>query len=144
MKKRKGLIISLLSGALLAVSLSSGLSLNNAQEKANSEEGTVLVKDSNNILTVSQWLDKSLREIGEIKPGMKRSDLRMLFSPDGGISSRTHNRYVFRKYAIKIDVEFEVAGNAERDAQGRLLGEESDDDVIKKISKPYLEYPAQD
>lgn len=140
MKKRKIIAIGLFAAALLGIFLYSGLSFSRAAEKAKREASDTFIKDGNEILTPSQWVDRSLREIIEIKPGMKRADLKKLFAPDGGISSRIHGRYLYRSASIKIDVEFEPAGKVERDAQGRILVDESDDDVIKTVSKPYLEY----
>src|SRR6202035_3079093 len=37
----------------------------------------------------TQWIEKVLRDIEKIRPGMKRKDLLMVFTTEGGLSSRT-------------------------------------------------------
>ena len=85
------------------------------------------------------WIAKSLKEIETVKVGMTRSDLLRVFQEEGGISTRTSRRYVFRecKY-IKVDVEFEPVGEPENKAS------QSPGDKIIKISKPFLEWTISD
>jgi hypothetical protein len=86
------------------------------------------------------WIENSLTKIQTIQVGMTRRQLLEVFTTEGGISTRVWRTYVFRecKY-IKVDVDFIPVGRRERDAEGRTL-EESNQDVIKKISKPYLQW----
>lgn len=84
----------------------------------------------------TKWIAKVLRQIQKIQPGMRRRDLFKLFRPDGGLSNRLHHRYVLIECPyIKIDVEFKAVGN-ER--------EESDEDLIVSVSRPYLGWMVAD
>ena len=65
---------------------------------------------------------------------MSRADLLKVFTEEGGLSTRTWRRYVYRECLyIKVDVEFEPAGNTEDKLPERPT------DKITKISKPFLE-----
>src|SRR5882724_5816733 len=56
----------------------------------------------------TEWIAKSLKEIESVKVGMTRVDLLRVFKEEGGISTRTWRRYVYRDCPyIKVDVEFE-------------------------------------
>ena len=90
-------------------------------------------------LSHSQWLAKAMREMATIKPGMTRQDLLKVFQEEGGLSTRTQRRYVYRgsRY-IKVDVTFEAVGVPEDKSA------ESPKDKITKISKPFLEWPIMD
>lgn len=83
----------------------------------------------------TEWIAKSLKEIESVKIGMTRVDLLRVFKEEGGISTRTWRRYVYRdcRY-IKVDVEFEPAGEPENKLS------QSPGDMITKISKPFLEW----
>ena len=86
--------------------------------------------------THNAWLARSLQEIQTVKVGMTRGQLLKLFTTEGGISNRTMRKYVYRGSPhIKVDVQFERAGASR---EGR---EESQDDKIVSISRPYLENP---
>ena len=83
----------------------------------------------------TEWIAKSLREIESIKVGMMRADLLRVFNQEGGISTRTRRRYAYRDCPyIKVDVEFEVAGELES-----KVGQNPKDKIVK-ISKPFLEW----
>jgi hypothetical protein len=85
------------------------------------------------------FIEESLRNISELKVGMKRKDLLVNFGEEGGISSRSQKHYVYNKCSfIKINVRFEPVGNATDKLN------ESPDDKIIEISKPYLEYEITD
>jgi len=80
-----------------------------------------------------------------VKVGMTRADLLKVFTTEGGISTGLTRTYVYRKcQLIKVDVEFEPVGRPERDAEGRGTLIEVDEDVIKKVSKPYLDWGVTD
>ncbi|MCH8044489.1 MAG: hypothetical protein IID44_12290 [Planctomycetes bacterium] len=82
-----------------------------------------------------KWLASSLREMQTIKPGMTRGDLLKVFKEEGGISTRTQQRYVYHgcRY-IKVNVTFDAVGSPE-DKLTPLP-----EDRIRKISKPFLEW----
>jgi len=85
------------------------------------------------------WVEKSLKEIESVKVGMTRLELLKVFTEEGGISTRTWRRYVYRDCPyIKVDVEFEPVGEPEN----KLT--QSPSDKIVKISKPFLEWSILD
>ena len=89
---------------------------------------------------LTEGIFESLQEIQTVKVGMTRADLLKVFTTEGGLSTGISRTYVFRKCAyIKVDVEFEPVGRPATDDEGRVTLIESDKDVIKEISKPYLE-----
>jgi hypothetical protein len=93
----------------------------------------------------TEWIANSLKEMQKIKVGMTRADLLKVFTTEGGISSSLNRRYVYRECPyIKVDVEFEPVGRPARDTDGRVTLVEAKEDVIKKISKPYLEWSISD
>jgi hypothetical protein len=82
----------------------------------------------------SEWVARSLIAIQTIRVGMTRKDLLKLFTVEGGISTRTSRRYVFRECPyIKVDVVFEPIGAPQDKLKGHM------EDRITSISKPYLE-----
>jgi hypothetical protein len=86
----------------------------------------------------TEWIADTLKEIQKIKVGMTRADLLKVFTTEGGLSTPFNRTYVYRECPyIKVDVEFEPVGR--RDVEGRVT-HETNEDVIKKISKPYLEW----
>lgn len=87
----------------------------------------------------TEWIAKSLKEIETVKVGMTRADLLRVFQEEGGISTRTWRRYVYRDCPyIKVDVEFEPVGEAKN-----KLNEDPKDKIVK-ISKPFLEWSIMD
>ena len=83
----------------------------------------------------TEWIQRSLREIETVKVGMTRADLLKVFTEEGGLSTRTSRRYVYRDCLnIKVDVEFEPM-----DEVGNKLVQSPNDKIVK-ISKPYLEW----
>ena len=86
-----------------------------------------------------EWVAKSLREMQTVKAGTTRAELLKVFAEEGGISTRTQRTYVYRECRyIKVDVEFEPAGDAEN------VRDENADDRIVKISRPYLDWSVTD
>ena len=72
-------------------------------------------------------------EAYDIQPGMTRADLMKMYMIEGGFSTRTRRTYVYRSCPyVKVDVDFSAVG----DAQRPFL--ENPNDVITKISQPYL------
>jgi hypothetical protein len=84
----------------------------------------------------TQWVDSVLRLVGTLKPGMTRKDLSKLFTEEGGLSIRTQRTYVYRQCPhIKVDVTLAPASAGIN---------EMPEDVIVKISRPYLQYTISD
>lgn len=93
----------------------------------------------------TEWIANSLREMEKIKVGMTRADLLKVFTIEGGLSTGLQSKFVYRECPyIKVDVEFEPVGRPARDADGRVTLEEDNRDIIKNISKPYLEWSITD
>ena len=92
---------------------------------------------------LTRLISEAIRETSAITPGMSRGDLMRVFTVEGGLSTRAQRTYVYRRCPyIKVDVEFEVEHL--RDAQGRIPLLEADDDVIRRISRPYLAWAITD
>jgi hypothetical protein len=80
-----------------------------------------------------------------VKVGRTRADLLKVFTTEGGLSTGLRRTYAYRECPyFKVDVEFEPVGRPARDAEGRVTLEESDADVIKSISRPYLDWSIAD
>jgi hypothetical protein len=93
----------------------------------------------------TEWIAESLKEMETITVGMTRGELLRVFTTEGGLSTGLSRTYVYRKCPyIKVDVEFEPVGRPARDAEGRVTLKEANGDVIKKISKPYLDWSVLD
>jgi len=89
----------------------------------------------------TKWIDSVMRSFATIKPGMTRRDLFSVFTEEGGLSTRTQRRYVYKHCPyIKVDVEF---SHADIDASPDATTENPDDKIVK-ISRPYLEYSIMD
>jgi len=87
-----------------------------------------------------RWVAAAMERMRTITPGMTRAQALAVFTTEGGIATRLEQTYVFRGCPyFKVDVQFEAADGAIRDAEGRLPMAEMDQDRILKISKPYLE-----
>ena len=84
----------------------------------------------------TEWISRCIKRIQSIKPGATRGELIDVLSTEGGISNRRGRRYVYKecKY-IKVDVEFKPIGDEPF---------ENDNDIITKISKPFLEWSIAD
>jgi hypothetical protein len=83
-----------------------------------------------------QWIDHVMRSIATVKPGMTRRELMRVFVEEGGLSTRTRQKYVYHRCPyIKVDVEFAPVEGAQ---------EKSPDDKIVEISRPFLEYSVMD
>jgi hypothetical protein len=99
------------------------------------------VRNSQRSQEQTEWIAKSLKEMEKIRVGVTRADLLKVFTTEGGLSTGLSRRYVYRECPyIKVDVEFKPIGRPARDARGRVTLIEAEEDVIKKISRPYLEW----
>jgi hypothetical protein len=93
----------------------------------------------------TEWIARSLEEMKTIKVGSTRAELLNVFREEGGLSTALRRTFVYRDcFMIKVDVEFEAVGRPARDADGRVTLLESPDDVITKISRPYIARPILD
>jgi hypothetical protein len=104
------------------------------------------VIDTQNRVEIDQehtkWIDHVMRSIATIKPGMARKELFSVLTEDGGLSTRTQGRYVYKRCPyIKVDVEFSPVDEI---GTGQDATPKNPDDKIVKISRPYLEYSITD
>jgi hypothetical protein len=91
------------------------------------------------------WLADLLVEAETVKVGVTRASLLKVFTTEGGLSTGLRRTYVLRRcHIVKVDVEFDPTGRQVADAEGRATLIESDDDVIVKISRPYLAWGVAD
>jgi hypothetical protein len=85
-----------------------------------------------------QWMVRVLQSVADIKPGLTRNDLSKFFTGEGGLATRTQRTYVRRDCPyIKMNVMFAPASHG-----GKF--DEMPDDVIVKVSQPYLGYAHYD
>jgi hypothetical protein len=104
----------------------------------NAVRATVTVNQAASSLDHVTWVGQALERMEMIRPGMTRRDLVVVFTTEGGISSRLHRTFVSRECPyFKVDVEFEAVGPSV-DANSRAIHEEDERDIIKRISRPYL------
>jgi hypothetical protein len=82
-------------------------------------------------------VEQALSSVGRIKPGATRADVERDFTLDGGLDFGPISVYTFKGCPlIKIRIEFTKGSpGAATDSQS---------DVIKSISQPYLQYPVRD
>jgi hypothetical protein len=93
----------------------------------------------------TEWIAKSLKEIETIKVNMTRRDLMRVFTEEGGLSTRLYQNFVYRRCPfIKVHVEFRAAGRTSKDKDGRFRALSDERDLIKSISKPFLEWSIGD
>jgi hypothetical protein len=91
------------------------------------------------------WVAESLKQMQTIKPGMTRTDLLKVFTTEGGVSTGLERTFVSQDCPyFKVDVEFEAVGRPSRDVGGRVTLVEGGQDVIVKISRPYLQFSIMD
>jgi hypothetical protein len=91
------------------------------------------------------WVVDTLKRMQTIKVGMTRDDLLKVFGTEGGLSTGLQRTYVSRDCPyFKVDVEFEAVGRPSRDRDGRVTLVEGNQDVIVKISRPYLQFSTMD
>ena len=79
-----------------------------------------------------------LPDFGELKVGMKRSEIESRFPMDGGVHRRHVRRYQHPSCPyFKVEVEYEASSSVPKENESRP--EEVDRAI--KISRPYLEAP---
>ena len=91
------------------------------------------------------WVAQALKRIQTIKPGTTREALLTVFTTEGGLSTGLQRTFVSRDCPFfKVDVEFQPVGRSNRDGNGRVTLVEGSQDVILKISRPYLQFSIVD
>ena len=128
----------LLVGLGVAVRVSSAPKPSASELKQSQAEFVARSKAANSQQT--KWIVKSLKEMQTIKVGMTRAQLAKVFTTEGGLSTRTWRRYVYRQCPyIKVNVEFKPISKSKKYPHS-----ESRNDVITKISQPFLEWSIMD
>ena len=85
------------------------------------------------------WFTGVLNRMATVKPGSTRKALLEVFTTQGGLSNGLQRTYVSRDCPyFKVNVEFQAVGRPNRDEDGRVTLVEDDQDIIVKISPPYL------
>ena len=80
-------------------------------------------------------ITKVLLECQKIKPGMTRAELLKIFTGEGGLFTARHRTFGYRPcWEIKVDVEFDLSN------PDQSVVDQEPTDIIKTISKPYLEW----
>jgi hypothetical protein len=91
------------------------------------------------------WVAEVLKRMETIHPGMTRETLLTVFSTEGGLSTGLQRTYVSQDCPyFKVNVEFQSVGRPARDEDGRVTLVESKEDIILKISTPYLQFSVVD
>lgn len=85
----------------------------------------------------TNWISECISRTKDIHPGKTRADLLKIYTTEGGISTRSWRKYVYKECPfIKVDVEFKPTDDDK--------WTEKPGDIITKISKPYLEWSIMD
>jgi hypothetical protein len=91
------------------------------------------------------WVADALKRMQTIRPGMTRADLLKVFTTEGGLSNGLQRTFVSQECPyFKVDVQFDAVDRSNRDSGGRVTLEEGNQDVIVKISRPYLQFRVSD
>jgi hypothetical protein len=92
-----------------------------------------------------EWVAKVMEKMKTIKLGDTRKSLLRVFTTEGGLSTALQQTYVSQDCPyFKVDVKFRAIGRPERDSDGRGTSVETDDDIIIRLSRPYLAYSVLD
>ena len=91
------------------------------------------------------WVAEVLKRMETIHPGMTRETLLTVFRTEGGLSTGLQRTYVSQDCPyFKVNVEFQAVGRPDRDEDGRVTLAEGKEDIILKISTPYLQFSVVD
>jgi len=91
------------------------------------------------------WVTKVLERMQTIKPGSTRKALLAVFTTEGGLSTGLRRTFVSQDCPyFKVDVEFKAVGRPDRDENGRVTLVEANEDIILKVSTPYLQFSVMD
>jgi len=92
-----------------------------------------------------EWVAEVLKRMQTVKPGMTRRTLLTVFTTQGGLFTGVQRTFVSRDCPyFKVDVEFQAVGRPNRDENGRVTLVEGNEDIIVKISTPYLQFSVMD
>src|SRR4029077_17148776 len=92
---------------------------------------------SDKIADCCDAVNKVIADVGAIRAGATRRELERHFLVDGGLNFPRQTRYVYESCPeIKFTVDFKLS-----DSDGQGLS--SPDDVVTKVSEPFLEGPAK-
>ena len=90
-------------------------------------------------------IKEAIWAVHDLKVGDTRAIIRKSFELDGGLQTRETSRYMFKKcHYFKIDVEFSIVGDPSKKFTSPTDKDFPSEDIVKGISRPYLEYPAMD
>jgi len=91
------------------------------------------------------WVAEVMKRMETIKPGMTRENLFTVFRTEGGLSTGLQRTFVSQDCPyFKIDVEFQAVNRPDREENGRVTMIEDNEDIILKISRPYLQFSVMD
>jgi len=91
------------------------------------------------------WVAEVLKLMQTINPGMTRKTLLTVFTTEGGLSTGLRRTFVSRDCPyFKVEVEFQAVGRPNRDENGRVTLVEANEDIILKVSTPYLQGSIKD
>ena|SRR5579863_9187545 len=91
------------------------------------------------------WVGESLKRMLTVKPGMTREQLMLVYTTEGGISFALQRTFVSRDCPFfKVDVTFRRTPGVDANASRDQFSQELDDDVIARISRPYLQFSIMD
>ncbi len=91
------------------------------------------------------WVAEVLKRMETIKSGMTRKTLLTVFTTEGGLSTGLQRTFVSRDCPyFKVDVEFQAVGRPNRDENGRVTLVKGNEDIILKVSTPYLQFSVMD
>jgi hypothetical protein len=91
------------------------------------------------------WVAQALKRMQTIQPGMTRHDLLTVFTTEGGLSTRLQRTYVSRDCPyFKVDFEFKAVGPADGGVGNQMGRLEGSQDIIVKMSRPYLQNSIED
>jgi hypothetical protein len=91
------------------------------------------------------WVAEVLKRMESIHPGMTRKTLLTVFTTEGGLSTGLQRTFVSRDCPyFKVDVEFQAVGRPDRDEDRRVTLVEGNEDIILKVSTPYLQFGVMD
>jgi len=88
------------------------------------------------------WVEKCLKDLDGVKPGMTRKEVAERLTMDGGLQPLGGPiRFAHRECGyFKVDVDFDFR----RDPPGTGRAISSPDDKVTKTSKPYIARPVLD
>jgi hypothetical protein len=91
------------------------------------------------------WVAQALKRMQTIKPSMTRETLLTVFTTEGGVYTGLQRTFVSRDCPyFKVDVGFLAVGRPNRDGNGTVTLIEGSQDIILKISRPYLQFTIAD